>query len=205
MLTAHGDSHGRRAQPARRGDGKRKEQILRAAGEVFHEKGYPAASLDEIAGRLGMRKSSLYYYVSAKEDLLYELLIAEYEGAAGRLREAMANGDGIACIERFIDLTIGHQIEASNYRVSWSEVDTLSLERRTELYGISQHLVDQLERIIAKGILEGEFRTDVSLRVVVHSLLMVLSAVDAHYERATATDWCVSLFRAGLLPAIADR
>ena len=151
-----------------------------------------------------MRKGSLYYYVSAKEDLLYELLIAEYEGATGRLREAMANGDGIACIERFIDLTIGHQIEASNYQVSWSEVDTLSLERRTELYGISQHLVNQLERIIAKGISEGEFRTDVSLRVVVHSLLMVLSAVDAHYERATTTDWCVSLFRAGLLPAIAD-
>ena len=76
------------------------------------------------------------------------LPIAEYGGSdAGRLREAMANGDGIACIERFIDLTIGHQGEASNHQVSWSEVDTLSLERRTELNGLLQHLVNQLERM----------------------------------------------------------
>src|SRR5690348_10020612 len=50
------------------------DEVLSVAAEVFGEKGYRAATLRDIASRLGMLKGSLYYYIDSKEDLLFEIL-----------------------------------------------------------------------------------------------------------------------------------
>ncbi|KUO79027.1 MAG: hypothetical protein APF81_24525 [Desulfosporosinus sp. BRH_c37] len=51
---------------------KRKQDILMAAAEVFHSRGYHEATLEEIANKIEYTKSSIYYYVKSKQDLLYE-------------------------------------------------------------------------------------------------------------------------------------
>ena len=40
----------------------------------FHEKGYEATSIQDIADAVGILKGSLYYYITSKEDLLFEIL-----------------------------------------------------------------------------------------------------------------------------------
>src|SRR5207253_8692552 len=64
--------------PKRRGPGRprllepspeyvaRREEIVAAAAEVFHEKGYDAGTLDDVADALDLRRASLYYYVRSK-------------------------------------------------------------------------------------------------------------------------------------------
>jgi TetR/AcrR family transcriptional regulator, cholesterol catabolism regulator len=49
----------------------RRREILTAAGETFYEKGYHAASMQDIADKVGILKPGLYYYVSSKEELLH--------------------------------------------------------------------------------------------------------------------------------------
>jgi len=44
-------------------------EIVQAAFEVFAEKGFAAAKLDEIARRAGISKGALYLYFETKEDL----------------------------------------------------------------------------------------------------------------------------------------
>ena len=44
-----------------------------AAAEVFHTKGYHEATLEEIASITDYTKSSIYYYVKSKQDLLFEV------------------------------------------------------------------------------------------------------------------------------------
>ncbi len=58
------------AQPRwqRRAD-ERPREICAAALEVFAEKGFAAAKLDEIARRAGVSKGTLYLYFKDKEDL----------------------------------------------------------------------------------------------------------------------------------------
>jgi AcrR family transcriptional regulator len=58
------------AQPKwqRRAD-QRPREICAAALEVFAEKGFAAAKLDEIARRAGVSKGTLYLYFKDKEDL----------------------------------------------------------------------------------------------------------------------------------------
>lgn len=48
---------------------ERREEILDAAEKVFTEKGLAAATMDEIAERAELGKSTLYLYYKSKEDL----------------------------------------------------------------------------------------------------------------------------------------
>ena len=50
-------------------------QVLDAAEAVFFEKGFGAASIQDVANRAGLlNKSSLYHYIETKEDLLFALI-----------------------------------------------------------------------------------------------------------------------------------
>ena len=53
----------------RRRSEARPGEITRAALDVFAEKGFAAAKLDEIAARAGISKGALYLYFETKEDI----------------------------------------------------------------------------------------------------------------------------------------
>jgi TetR/AcrR family transcriptional regulator, cholesterol catabolism regulator len=67
------------AQSARR---NRDEEILDAAIQVFSQKGYAAASLQDVADAVGLLKGSLYHYITSKESLLYRIFQESHEEAA---------------------------------------------------------------------------------------------------------------------------
>lgn len=48
----------------------KKEAIYTAAAQLFHEKGYAATSMRELAAAVGLEASSLYSHISSKADLL---------------------------------------------------------------------------------------------------------------------------------------
>ncbi|MGC6390043.1 TetR/AcrR family transcriptional regulator [Ewingella sp. S1.OA.A_B6] len=47
----------------------KRDSILQAATEIFHEQGFEGASMAGIASRIGGSKSTLYRYFSSKEEL----------------------------------------------------------------------------------------------------------------------------------------
>jgi len=49
------------------------EAILVAATVMFARHGYSGTSLDDVAESLGVRKASLYHYISSKQDLLIQI------------------------------------------------------------------------------------------------------------------------------------
>ncbi|QRG68659.1 TetR/AcrR family transcriptional regulator [Brevibacillus choshinensis] len=67
-------------------DGK-KQQILQTAMEVFQEKGYTAASMQEIAEACGMAKGSIYKYFPSKEDLFTAVFVACHQTMFDQARE----------------------------------------------------------------------------------------------------------------------
>lgn len=50
---------------------QRQDQILHAALLAFRERGFAGTTLDDIAARLGVRKTALYHYFPDKEAILY--------------------------------------------------------------------------------------------------------------------------------------
>ncbi len=61
-----------------KGEGKEAviQKILKAALEVFAEKGFSAATMDDIASRAGVNKAMLYYYLGDKQELFSRTVLS---------------------------------------------------------------------------------------------------------------------------------
>ena len=68
-----------RSAPSHRTGVSGREQILDAAGRMFSEHGYGAASTRKIAMAVGVKQASLYYHFTSKEDILAGLLAGTVE------------------------------------------------------------------------------------------------------------------------------
>lgn len=65
---------GRKARPSDAERHDRRKQILDVATRLFHERGFTETSMQDIGEAVGLLKGSLYYYISAKEEMLFEVL-----------------------------------------------------------------------------------------------------------------------------------
>jgi AcrR family transcriptional regulator len=71
--------------------GRRIQEILRTAAELFGERGYDGVNLEDVAQRLDVTKGSLYYYFASKDELVtaaIETLGKEWTERLERLPEA---------------------------------------------------------------------------------------------------------------------
>jgi TetR/AcrR family transcriptional regulator, cholesterol catabolism regulator len=66
-----------------------KDTILEAAAHIFSEKGYHAASMQDIAEAVSLQKASLYHHVSSKQEILLELLDQALDLLIARISEVV--------------------------------------------------------------------------------------------------------------------
>lgn len=62
---------GKRSRPTR---AQTRARLLQAASEVFAERGYDRASLDDVAAAAGLTKGAVYSSFSSKDELFYALM-----------------------------------------------------------------------------------------------------------------------------------
>ena len=77
----------------RKTDPKRLQRVLDEAADLFLAEGYDAATMQQLADRLGLHKSSLYHYVDGKEDLLKRLTTQAQDDAEQVLDQAEVDPD----------------------------------------------------------------------------------------------------------------
>ncbi|MBM4363784.1 MAG: helix-turn-helix transcriptional regulator, partial [Deltaproteobacteria bacterium] len=72
----------------------RRRQVVALAEELFGERGFQAASMDELARRAGVSKPVIYDLVGSKEELFHEVLARESAELAARV-EAAVEGEAV--------------------------------------------------------------------------------------------------------------
>jgi TetR/AcrR family transcriptional regulator, cholesterol catabolism regulator len=164
---------------ARRAGGERKPreerwaELLEVATQVFYEKGYDGASLQDIADRLGMLKGSLYYYIQSKEELLFDVISTVHrEGLAVITARAGIEGDPLRRLENVI---VGHVEHTCRNLVPTAvflhELSALPAQRRQEVLG-SEHAYQAVFReLIEAAKRDGLVRADVDPRLATLSVL----------------------------------
>ena len=70
-----------------------RDEILRAAAEVFMEFGFAATTIDAIAERLGATKGRIYHHYKSKADLFFAVQLAAMERLKREI-EPIARGAG---------------------------------------------------------------------------------------------------------------
>jgi AcrR family transcriptional regulator len=133
-----------------------KEQLLKAALDVFSEHGYAAASVDQIAARAGVTKGAVYYWFRDKEDLagdLQRLLWSQIarEAQADTRPEAGTAANIKLAFRAYLRSLREHAHARFFLRDCWA-VPSL------EVAGRAQHeaQVQLLQRQIEDGIARGE-------------------------------------------------
>ncbi|MGW4340558.1 TetR/AcrR family transcriptional regulator [Rhodococcus koreensis] len=143
------------------------------ATDVFYEKGYEAASLQDIADHLGLLKGSLYYYARSKEDLLFAVVNdVHHEGLAELVGAAESEGAAIDRLRRVIETHVLHTCD-NLVRVSvfLHELDHLPEERRSQIAGGKRPYQQIFRDLIAEAIAEGDVREGVDPKIAALSIL----------------------------------
>jgi AcrR family transcriptional regulator len=72
-----------------------KDTIRAVAVDLFHEKGYYATSISEIAKGCGIQKASIYYHYPSKEDLLFQIMQTTMDDLMVHLHASLNGADTI--------------------------------------------------------------------------------------------------------------
>jgi len=162
------------------------ESVLRAAVEVFNERGYDGASMEDLSRRLGIAKSGIYHHVSGKEELLRMALDRALDGlwdAAERARsmdapaierlEALVRG-AVAVLESQLPyVTLLLRVHGN------TEVERAALARRRSFDALVASLVAEAER-------DGDIRADIDPRLTARLLFGTVNSIVEWYRPATA-------------------
>jgi AcrR family transcriptional regulator len=92
----------------------RRRDLIRAAAIVFKEKGYQAATLNDVAERFGADRASLYYYISGKQELFQEAIREGVEANLAELERILVQDEGPEEKLRLIIRQLVHSYE-DNY------------------------------------------------------------------------------------------
>jgi AcrR family transcriptional regulator len=152
------------AEPAvgrvQRKRGRRIQEILRAAAELFGERGYDGVNLEDVAQRLDVTKGSLYYYFASKDELVtaaIETLGQEWTQRLERLSEARTGSPADrlrALIREHLDIAVRENPGALGlYLVprDWPEPQRVRIEALRRRHNAV------FRRVVEEGVAGGDF------------------------------------------------
>jgi AcrR family transcriptional regulator len=169
--------------PPRRGrPGYDLESLLAVAVEVFNERGYDGTSMEDLSRRLGIAKSSIYYHVDGKEDLLRMALDRALDGLFSVVAQVAERDDpAIDRLEHLVRASVAVLAERLPYVTLLLRArgntgsERRALARRREFDRIVADLVKEAER-------DGDIRPDVDPAVTARLLFGMVNSVVEWYR-----------------------
>ena len=134
----------------------KREAVIRAAAHAFNRKGYHNTSLDDIAAALEVTKPTVYYYVTSKEQLLFECFVAGVEQIRAAFREVKHLT--VPARER-LNAVLRHYGEAVASEFGWcmvrAEEQDLSPAMSGHIKALKSEIDQGIRRLIREGIQDG--------------------------------------------------
>jgi AcrR family transcriptional regulator len=172
--------------------------VLEAAATVFADRGFKAATIDDIAEELGSSKGRIYHYYRSKGDIFVDLLVYAMEDLLAQVQPIMndASLDPTECIRLATRMHAKVMLqEGARSRVAiqgtetWLMTDAVEKQRAALKYFVS--LRDEYEQYfadaIAEGIAGGLFRP-VNPRLATKSVFGVLNWINLWYRPRKSDD-----------------
>lgn len=149
-----------------------KADIINTALKLFHQKGYNATSMEDIADELGIKKASLYYHIKGKQELLYEMI----ESIGLKLLEKIdeiesSEQSAYEKLERFFftyTLACLNNIEYT--AIIHDEIKALDIEQKKVIEKIQEDFLNVFRQTINEGIKQG-FIVDLDVNILTHVAL----------------------------------
>ena len=160
-------------------------QILRAAADLFRERGYQASTVEHIAARLGMSKASLYIHFRAKEEMLAAISRETIEAFTRDLSLVLGSRlDPAEKLRRMVRQHVRFVIANRSFLTVFFGEEANLPPRFVRSLAVQKDRYDKgVERIVLEGVRAGVFR-DVAPRLVVFGVLGMVNWVHKWYNPA---------------------
>jgi AcrR family transcriptional regulator len=167
------------------GKRNREAEVLDAAIEVFYQRGYDAATIQDVADKVGVLKGSLYYYIDSKEDLLHRIFTESYEQSRVLLAEADAlDAPPLERLRRYFQAYVLWYLQnVERVSIYFNDWKSLTGARRTEVIeqrGVyEQFIADHIDAAKRDGTVSEQIET----KYAVFFLLGAVNGVPVWYRR----------------------
>src|SRR5215212_11720446 len=170
----------------------KRDAILRAATDVFAERGYFNAQVADVARVAGVAAGTVYLYFRSKDDLLISIFERSMRAALSEVRDGEADRDDpVDRLRRFARLHLGRLGRDRNLAIVFQvelRQSTKFMERFSST--LLREYLGLIRSAIADGQAAGAFRTDINPTVAAK---MFFGALDE-----MATNWILSTRRYSL-------
>src|SRR5499427_10527995 len=184
----------------------KRDAVILAAAREFNRKGYHNTSLDDIAARLEVTKPTVYYYVTSKEQLLFQCFVAGVEQIRAAFRAVRELS--VPARER-LNAVLRHYGEAVASEFGWcmvrAEEQDLSPAMSRHIKSLKSEIDQGIRRLIREGIQDGSIEP-CDPKMTAFALAGALNWI-AHWFRenqsmtgAQIAEAFVTVFENGLLP-----
>ena len=166
---------------------RRRREILHSALRAFRERGFHETTLDDIAERLGVRRTALYHYFPDKEAILHACHLEALEDLKRIVRDARRLGTAggrLAHVIREHVRVMTDTLEGSPLGI---EVTAFSPEHRAGIVAARDRYERALREIIAEGIRGGEFRA-VDPKIAAFAILGAINWIARWYRPGGSID-----------------
>jgi AcrR family transcriptional regulator len=166
----------------------KRSAFLQVGSEMFNQRGYMGASLDDVAEQLDVTKGAFYYHIQNKEDLLYQCFQRTLELIVDMIERAGKDGqNGAEKIELVLRYLFNVQLSDDGPLIAYRCLPSLSIERRNEILQQTQASSDRLGDFISEGIKDGSIR-DVNPGIIENAIAGTIDAAPGIAEMMRLKD-----------------
>lgn len=147
------------------------DNILRAAEELFSEKGFSATTMDDIARQAEYSKRTVYLQFSSKEEIHDRLVLKGFTGLKEAIARALADSGDFVHTYRILCKSLLEFQETSPYLFAGMvDFQTQPLEGengsgiKREIFAAGEEINSWLEQMLARGIEDGFVRPDTRVK-----------------------------------------
>ena len=151
-----------------------RQRVLDAARELFDTQGYEGTTIREIARRAGVAVGSVFTTFASKGEILSEVMEARLEPLYAEIDRVMPHLRG-STVDRLRTMFAVHfEFEARNLRLFLLHIAAAydwTLSPAARPYGRNARLQCVIRETLAKGVAEGDVRSDVDVQEVIDLMM----------------------------------
>jgi TetR/AcrR family transcriptional regulator, cholesterol catabolism regulator len=158
---------------------RRREELIGIACDIFAERGFDGATLQDIADQFGVLKGSLFHYINSKDDLLFEIIEGVYLGAEEMIWPiAGEEGSAVSRLRRLVVAYVRYITEHQPAVTVWlHDSNALDPGRQRMIREYEDRGRHRLTGLIAEAQREGGIRADANPPIVALALLGAMNWV----------------------------
>jgi AcrR family transcriptional regulator len=159
----------------------RKDQILDAALTVLVQNGYQGSRMDDVVSESQLSKGAIYWYYKSKKDMYLDLVnfwVIRYSATINHLVEN--DQDAPDQLKSLFNYFIDQYESDPDPFIALTEFWSMAQKDddfRAKLQKVYSQFLEVLEKIIAKGVKDGDFKK-LDIRITAMSIMLNVESIN---------------------------